>query len=435
MVGSLEPSVERTRQQCSDCQHVLTIVLVGLKLLNFGRSSKEAIAGSNTIVNVCNLSCTSQCAAYPPPPHTHWSTEAALWRHGMQPMYNAHSLQQNEFLLKRYRQKSAVSASGRSSAFGEQHTGASAATAAAGTRCSSPPAWRRQPSVAAVAENDEATTLRFTTFPRLNFSTMSLHVSKGGVRHSSLHAERLCGDNHVCYCCARVFACGQCRAVSDSWRLLRFAAIKLGPRHPERFASIHLVAMCRGARGGPFTAGSHTNTMCNVRILPCCRREELMRRLCSHFASLNRVDDALLADSDNVVAWVQEVFSRAYALQVVACNLKGWTVLGPDAKPVRHSCPGTSVALAKALLHSSGTAPTGKKRAAPGATASDNMAATTPTGKVRKHKTEGSTAKMSKGSPSSFGKALIGKGQSGSIKDRRLATERIPLSAKKAKAH
>jgi len=63
------------------------------------------------------------------------------------------------------------------------------------------------------------------------------------------------------------------------------------------------------------------------------------------------------------------------------------------------------------------------------------MAATTPTGKVRKHKTEGSTAKMSKGSPSSFGKALIGKGQSGSIKDRRLATERIPLSAKKAKAH
>jgi len=91
-----------------------------------------------------------------------------------------------------------------------------------------------------------------------------------------------------------------------------------------------------------------------------------MRRLCSHFASLNRVDDALLADSDNVVAWVQEVFSRAYALQVVACNLKGWTVLGPDAKPVRHSCPGTSVALAKALLHSSGTAPTGKKRCVTG---------------------------------------------------------------------
>lgn len=34
---------------------------------------------------------------------------------------------------------------------------------------------------------------------------------------------------------AAQFACGQCRAMSSSWRLLRFAALKLDAKHPERW--------------------------------------------------------------------------------------------------------------------------------------------------------------------------------------------------------
>lgn len=78
--------------------------------------------------------------------------------------------------------------------------------------------------------------------------------------------------------------------------------------------------------------------------MPSMHREELMRRLCAHFASVNRVDDALLSDSDAVAAWVQEVFSRAYALQVVARWVnRGGVHAGEDhdsQSTISRWCPG-----------------------------------------------------------------------------------------------
>lgn len=53
-------------------------------------------------------------------------------------------------------------------------------------------------------------------------------------------------------------------------------------------------------------------------LCPHLFSEELVRRLCLHFAAINRVSDELLASGETVVAWVQEIFSRAYSLQVVA---------------------------------------------------------------------------------------------------------------------
>ena len=51
---------------------------------------------------------------------------------------------------------------------------------------------------------------------------------------------------------------------------------------------------------------------------PPLHREDLARRLCLHLAAVNRVPDALLGDSDAVLGWAQEVYSRAYALHVLA---------------------------------------------------------------------------------------------------------------------
>lgn len=68
-----------------------------------------------------------------------------------------------------------------------------------------------------------------------------------------------------------------------------------------------------------------------------------------------------MADDNAVVAWAQEMWSRAFAMQVVAGSLSGWRLAGPDGAPIARGSPGTAVALARCLL-SSASDPAGVKK-------------------------------------------------------------------------
>lgn len=48
------------------------------------------------------------------------------------------------------------------------------------------------------------------------------------------------------------------------------------------------------------------------------RREQLMKDLSLHFAMLNAAPEAVQVNPDALIVWIQELYSRAYALQVVA---------------------------------------------------------------------------------------------------------------------
>ncbi|GAX79291.1 hypothetical protein CEUSTIGMA_g6732.t1 [Chlamydomonas eustigma] len=120
------------------------------------------------------------------------------------------------------------------------------------------------------------------------------------------------------------FACGQCRAVSDAWRVLRFSALKLGPTQQHR--------------------------------------EALARRLCLHLAFVNKAPQEILGNDDLVVAWAQEIWSRAYALQVVLSGISGWRLLGPDGQAVKRGTMGAAAEVVEQLLSASRREKTKSKR-------------------------------------------------------------------------
>ncbi|KAL6748472.1 hypothetical protein V8C86DRAFT_1149179 [Haematococcus lacustris] len=136
--------------------------------------------------------------------------------------------------------------------------------------------------------DEESSTLRFTTLLQTSFATRQLSLVRAG------------------------FACGRCRAFRDPLRFLRFAALRLGPEHPDRLA--------------------------------------LAEELCSHFVEVNQVREEVQGNPDARLLWVQEVMSRAYALHVLANAVGGWQLVGPDGQPVCQADPGQAVALARRLL-------------------------------------------------------------------------------------
>ncbi|KAJ9511891.1 hypothetical protein QJQ45_004513 [Haematococcus lacustris] len=136
--------------------------------------------------------------------------------------------------------------------------------------------------------DEESSTLRFTTLLQTSFATRQLSLVRAGL------------------------ACGRCRAFRDPLRFLRFAALRLGPEHPDRLA--------------------------------------LAEDLCSHFVEVNQVREEVQGNPDARLLWVQEVMSRAYALHVLANAVGGWQLVGPDGQPVCQADPGQAVALARRLL-------------------------------------------------------------------------------------
>ncbi|MEW5306084.1 MAG: hypothetical protein WDW38_010021 [Sanguina aurantia] len=135
---------------------------------------------------------------------------------------------------------------------------------------------------------DESTVLRFTTFTSLSFMERSIRYTHAG------------------------FACGKCRAMRDVAQFIKCAALRLGPQYPDR--------------------------------------EQLMKDLSLHFAMLNAAPEAVQVNPDALIVWIQELYSRAYALQVVASNLRGWKMLGPSDQPALFGTAGASRNLAMQLL-------------------------------------------------------------------------------------
>ncbi|KAF5835482.1 hypothetical protein DUNSADRAFT_7322 [Dunaliella salina] len=144
------------------------------------------------------------------------------------------------------------------------------------------------PSVSSSTQDDEAHTLRFTTFSHLDFTNKTIKLTGAG------------------------FACGHCRALLEPQRFLHFAALRLNNKHPDRVI--------------------------------------LAQELCAHFAATNQAPEHVQTNPDALALWVQELMCRAYALQVVASNIHGWRLLGPAGEVVKQAAKGTSTRLAKALL-------------------------------------------------------------------------------------
>mmetsp|Transcript_16415 Transcript_16415/g.35491 ORF Transcript_16415/g.35491 Transcript_16415/m.35491 type:complete len:310 (+) Transcript_16415:17-946(+) len=145
-----------------------------------------------------------------------------------------------------------------------------------------------QPCISSSIQEDEASTLRFSVFTRISFAEKTIKLSAGG------------------------FACGQCRALRDARRFLHLSAFKLDGQHPER--------------------------------------EALIRGLCLHLAAVNKVDECIQANPEAVAVWSQEVLSRAYALQVVASNIHGWKLTGPDDAAIKATSKAAVMKLAQQLL-------------------------------------------------------------------------------------
>lgn len=169
---------------------------------------------------------------------------------------------------------------------------ASSRGAAASSRCCicSAPGRPFSPSSGA----DDGSILRFSVLSELDFAERAIRISRGG------------------------FACGDCRAVSEPWRFIHFAALGLGQDQPQR--------------------------------------EEVAHRLCLHFAAVNQAPDQIIGHPDNAVMWTQEVMTRAYGLKVIAGSLQSgsWKLIGPDGMEMgRMDQPaktGTAVRCAKLLM-------------------------------------------------------------------------------------
>ncbi|KAG2433724.1 hypothetical protein HXX76_008090 [Chlamydomonas incerta] len=116
------------------------------------------------------------------------------------------------------------------------------------------------------------------------------------------------------------FACTQCRALRSTNRMIRFAALRVGAD----------------------TAADDEEGDAGSRLLA----------LAAHLASVNRAPDSLQASPEGLAVWLQELYCRAHALQVVASNLGGWRCVGPTGEPLRLSRPKDVVAAARALLQS-----------------------------------------------------------------------------------
>lgn len=55
----------------------------------------------------------------------------------------------------------------------------------------------------------------------------------------------------------------------------------------------------------------------NPASAACCS-QQLLLELCLHLASVNRAPGEMQSNPEALVVWFQELYSRAYALQVVA---------------------------------------------------------------------------------------------------------------------
>ncbi|PNW76291.1 hypothetical protein CHLRE_12g540450v5 [Chlamydomonas reinhardtii] len=117
------------------------------------------------------------------------------------------------------------------------------------------------------------------------------------------------------------FACGQCRALRSTNRMIRFAALRVGADAPADDDDEE-----QGDSGSRLLA------------------------LAAHLASVNRAPDSLQASPEGLAVWLQELYCRAHALQVVASNLGGWRCVGPTGQVLRLARPKDVVAAARALL-------------------------------------------------------------------------------------
>ncbi|KXZ53411.1 hypothetical protein GPECTOR_7g1308 [Gonium pectorale] len=140
--------------------------------------------------------------------------------------------------------------------------------------------------------------LSFTLITGINFKERSIVLKKAG------------------------FACPQCRALRSTCRMVRYAALRVS--------------------GGAHSRGDSAE-----------QAEEHQPRLlalAAHLASTNRAPEDLQANPEALAVWLQEVYCRAYALQVVASNLGGWRAVGPDGQALKLSRGKDVVAAARLLL-------------------------------------------------------------------------------------
>lgn len=95
-------------------------------------------------------------------------------------------------------------------------------------------------------------------------------------------------------------------------------------------------------------AGSHV-----VCAVDACRNTRVMD-LFMHLAAVNSAPEHITSNTEALALWVQELLSRAYAMQVVAGNIRGWKLVGRDRQPVPNAVPGTAVKLAEQLMNQGG---------------------------------------------------------------------------------
>ncbi|EFJ43204.1 hypothetical protein VOLCADRAFT_106941 [Volvox carteri f. nagariensis] len=177
-------------------------------------------------------------------------------------------------------------------------------------------------------EDDEGSSLFFTLITGLDFKTRSVVLKRAG------------------------FACTQCRALQSTCRMIRFAALRVGGGESASQAP--------GDTDGddddddsPFSSHHHHHRSEYQRLLV----------LAAHLASVNGAPGEVQSSPEALAVWLQEVYCRAYALQVVASNLSGWRAVGPDGQPLRLGQGKDVVAAVRRLL---GAEEGGKRKGAGG---------------------------------------------------------------------
>ncbi|GLI64679.1 hypothetical protein VaNZ11_008032 [Volvox africanus] len=151
-------------------------------------------------------------------------------------------------------------------------------------------------------EDDAKQTLSFTLLTGVDFKTRNIVLRRAG------------------------FACMQCRALRSTCRMIRFAALRVGSRG-------------EGSSHSDMDADADTDNS----------RQRLLL-LAAHLAAVNKAPVSIQANPDALIVWLQELYCRAYALQVVASNLSGWRAVGPGGQPLRLREGKDVVAAAKLLL-------------------------------------------------------------------------------------
>ncbi|GFR49566.1 hypothetical protein Agub_g11613 [Astrephomene gubernaculifera] len=144
-------------------------------------------------------------------------------------------------------------------------------------------------------DDDSESTLFFTLLTGIDFKNRTVQLQNAG------------------------FACPQCRALRSTCRMIRFA-------------SLHV-----GGFGGQQDSSQGEAPQ---RLLV----------LAAHLASTNRAPEGVQASPEALAVWLQELYCRAYALQVVASNLGGWKAVGPEGQPLSLSRGKDVVAAARLLL-------------------------------------------------------------------------------------